>query len=142
MSGRKKKKSVTKQDLCRIGCFSIEEVFSKISDCKEKTEFVTRDGIKFFVKMDSPRYRVFKEKGLQCASCKLVGEYFAAECHRLDLDTNVYHFNLYAKNKYGQEVLMTKDHIVPKSKGGENNLNNYQTMCFLCNLTKADKSYG
>lgn len=34
------------------------------------------------------------------------------------------------------EVLMTKDHIIPKSKGGKNNLSNYQPMCCICNKQK------
>ena len=34
---------------------------------------------------------------------------------------------------------MTKDHIIPKSKGGKNELSNYQTMCTYCNNEKADK---
>ena len=36
----------------------------------------------------------------------------------------------------GQEVLFTKDHIVPKSKGGGNQMHNYQTMCTTCNIEK------
>lgn len=36
----------------------------------------------------------------------------------------------------GKEVLMTKDHIIPKSKGGANDISNYQTMCKRCNEAK------
>jgi hypothetical protein len=46
--------------------------------------------------------------------------------------------NLYAIDKNGNEILMTKDHIVPKSKGGANALYNYQPMCSHCNAEKAD----
>lgn len=47
------------------------------------------------------------------------------------------HLNLYAKlnNKL---VLMTKDHIYPKSKGGSDKSFNLQTMCHDCNNLKAD----
>ena len=45
---------------------------------------------------------------------------------------------LYAVNENGIEVLMTKDHIIPVSKGGKNILSNYQTMCELCNLEKGN----
>ena len=47
--------------------------------------------------------------------------------------------NLYAINEKGEEVLMTKDHIEPKSLGGKNSLNNYQTMCTICNCEKGSK---
>jgi 5-methylcytosine-specific restriction endonuclease McrA len=33
---------------------------------------------------------------------------------------------------------MTKDHIVPKSKGGKDMLSNTQTMCVICNTKKGD----
>ena len=33
---------------------------------------------------------------------------------------------------------MTKDHIVPRSKGGGNGLHNMQTMCIVCNQEKGN----
>ena len=34
--------------------------------------------------------------------------------------------------------MMTIDHIIPKSKGGNNDINNLQPMCNTCNTKKAD----
>lgn len=34
---------------------------------------------------------------------------------------------------------MTKDHIIPKSKGGIDDLSNYQTMCERCNKEKGNE---
>lgn len=48
------------------------------------------------------------------------------------------HFNLYAKVD-GCEVLMTMDHIIPKSKGGNNAPDNLQLLCTICNGMKKDR---
>jgi len=45
------------------------------------------------------------------------------------------HFNLYAEEN-GRLVLMTKDHVLAKSKGGNDELSTYQTMCCTCNNLK------
>lgn len=34
---------------------------------------------------------------------------------------------------------MTKDHIIPKSKGGADDISNYQTMCERCNEAKGNR---
>ena len=52
-----------------------------------------------------------------------------------------FHLNLYGINN-GEEVMMTKDHIVPKSKGGSNGLKNMQTMCTVCNEIKGNRQDG
>lgn len=36
------------------------------------------------------------------------------------------------------KILMTKDHIIPKSKGEKNDLSNYNTMCSPCNENNGD----
>jgi 5-methylcytosine-specific restriction endonuclease McrA len=85
----------------------------------------------------SIRLQTFK-KDTVCVSCGIQGEFFWLERN----GNPQYHLNLYGLNEYGHEVLMTKDHIIPKSKGGSNGLHNMQTMCTKCNLKKADKLPG
>lgn len=87
------------------------------------------------VKITSPRYGVFK-KSTHCVECGIEGKILAAE--KTDPKSDKYHFNLYAIRADGKEILMTKDHIVPKSKGGPNTMNNYQTMCERCNSRKGN----
>jgi 5-methylcytosine-specific restriction endonuclease McrA len=37
-------------------------------------------------------------------------------------------------------AILHVDHIVPRSKGGKNEMDNYQTLCHLCNIGKSNKS--
>lgn len=91
------------------------------------------------IKIASHRYQTFLNSGIACVTCGLEGTFFGVEAFPDNKDNGPYHMNLYAI-KDGAEVLMTKDHIVPKSKGGKNSLNNYQTMCSVCNVEKGNKT--
>ncbi len=92
--------------------------------------------------MTSMRYQVFKAKGVTCAGCGLTASFFAKE--RDPKQTHEeghppsWHFNLYGLEKDGSEVLFTKDHIIPKSRGGHSRLENLQPMCEPCNLRKSN----
>lgn len=93
------------------------------------------------IKMASDRYIVFSQS-LICPCCGLHASFFAKERH-INFKTKQplsesYHFNLYGINSEGQEVMFTKDHIIPKAKGGLNSISNYQTMCKVCNELKKD----
>lgn len=112
--------------------YSIDDVLSKINYNKSiKIDF---DGD--LMKMTSQRYLVFKYKGCKCVTCGLQGIFFAKE--KTINQNGGFHFNLYGI-KDGKEILFTKDHILPKSKGGLDKLNNYQTMCTVCNNLKGNK---
>jgi 5-methylcytosine-specific restriction endonuclease McrA len=90
------------------------------------------------VPMGSHRYQLYAEKGTKCVNCPTTGTYFALERGATDYKGK-FHFNLYGRDKNGREVMITKDHIIPRSKGGKNKLENYQPMCAVCNRRKADK---
>ena len=86
------------------------------------------------VNTSSVRLHTFKDN-IVCVSCGLIGTHFWAEKFREDERP---HLNLYAVDGYGKEVLMTKDHIIPKSKGGTDSSENMQTMCTHCNCKKGN----
>lgn len=91
------------------------------------------------IKMDSLRYRTFKTHGCTCVTCGVKGTYFAIErsINRfMQPTTETYHLNLWGIDANGNEVLFTKDHILPKSLGGPDRIENMQTMCTVCNLEK------
>lgn len=102
---------------------------------KEKYYKVNNDI--FRVKMYSDRYKMFLEN-LSCVRCGMIGSIFYLE-RMTDGNSDRAHFNLYAIHPItGEDVLMTKDHIIPKSKGGKDKYGNYQTMCSVCNNSKGN----
>jgi 5-methylcytosine-specific restriction endonuclease McrA len=116
--------------------YTIDEVLSNVIpyDAKIGKHFVDFDGD--LMRMESQRYKLFKRVGCTCISCGIHGSFFRKERHKHDI---MFHFNLYAIDNNGNEILMTKDHIIPKSKGGKNNLSNYQVMCVICNNNKGNQ---
>jgi len=89
------------------------------------------------INVASLRYRTFVTKGTKCVGCGCEGTVWAIERHVGSNGKNYdkWHVNLYAKTDKG-EVLMTKDHIIPRSKGGLDQLENLQPMCSVCNHAK------
>ena len=68
-------------------------------------------------------------------SCGLKATHFAIE--RVQSDSySGYSLSLYSKKPCGAEEYFTKDHKIPKSAGGKNSIENYQTMCWTCNSKK------
>ena len=92
----------------------------------------------FSVCLKSLRYKTFKIKGTKCVKCGLEASHFMLERQRHQTTTKV-HFNLYGINENGEEVMFTKDHIIPFSKGGKTELKNMQTMCIICNGEKGNE---
>ncbi len=119
----------------RKGIYDIDEILDKFCDhlrCRYKTIFEDVS-----VRIRKNQFSTFK-KSTTCANCKLKAEFFALErtlpndkCHSPD----AYHFSLYGLRK-GEEVIFTIDHVKPRSKGGENCLENLDLLCFPCNQLK------
>lgn len=125
----------------KIKTFSIEEVEKMIKEdvlstkCqhgdKNYDHSIVVDG--YDVYTTSLRYKTFIEKGYKCVCCGRTGAYYVLEkSHGSNLRRA--HFNLYSDDG----VLMTKDHILPKSKGGADRIENMQTMCTICNVNKGN----
>ena len=85
------------------------------------------------IKVGSDRLLMYKQKGVECAAgCGRSGHFWRLETNH----GNGPHFNLYAKDG----TMMTKDHIIAKSMGGADKLENYQPMCATCNVLKGTKT--
>lgn len=118
----------TSRGLKVLGEFAPDQVFPFVGP--ERREYKI-NGASYTVRMDSHRYSVFVENRT-CVACGLEGTKFLLE---LPSDSSQPHFNFYAV-EHGQLVLMTKDHIRSRAHAGQDILNNYQTMCGVCNCLK------
>jgi len=114
--------------------YSLDEILPFVKSSFGKKERINLDGD--LVKVTSDRLFIFKQDHC-CCNCGIAGVFFVKEKHSSG-DVS-FHLNLYAVSEDGEEILMTKDHIVPRSLGGKNHLNNYQTMCVRCNLEKGNE---
>ena len=75
-------------------------------------------------------------RSLVCVGCGRVGVEFRAEQNHADAKRgNDPHLNLYSEDG----TLMTHDHVIPKSRGGADVIDNTQTMCTDCNSRKGNR---
>lgn len=109
--------------------FQIAEIHEMIIAGNNKLEFQI-DGENYRCWLDSIRLKLFSLKGICCVKCGRKGKYYLAEFNGNPHPC----LNLYASG----QILMTKDHIFPRSKGGSDRIDNLETMCARCNSKKSD----
>ena len=119
-----------RKKLVHLGEFDLDEVMPYITDHESKKDYQVGEHT-YTVRMNSDRYFVFKSNP-RCVACGLDGSKMILDMNPGDQSP---HFNLYAVED-GRYVLMTKDHILAKARGGTDELYNYQTMCCTCNNLK------
>jgi 5-methylcytosine-specific restriction endonuclease McrA len=123
--------------------YPLDKILSLVPDnfVEHERRIFTVNKVKYVVKITSDRYRLFK-KNPKCVACGLEGtrlfleRHTAAENPAHETQDGQAHFNLYGEEN-GKLILMTKDHIKAKAFGGADSLENYQTMCSVCNGLKA-----
>lgn len=132
MSKRKKSKSGRKYEV--LGTYAPGDVLPHITRERTRKEYAGDDGRTWSVRMNSHRYWTFR-RSLKCVVCGIEGTVMSME--RTENTGGQPHFNLYAVDG-GKRILMTKDHIEPRSEGGHDADGNFQTMCTVCNGLKSN----
>ena len=117
--------------MIQIATYPANDILQILKTATQNT-ITLPDGNKF---RNSSRIQLFTLKGTHCINCGIEGIVFVLETQHPTIKP---HLNLYAITPQNKHVLMTKDHHQPRSKGGTNTMDNYNTMCSPCNARKAD----
>lgn len=118
-----------------LGRFKIKDVLPFVTTEKIRRSYITNSGKSYKVWMDSLRYHLFS-RSVACCCCGLEGTYFLLQNNEHGIkvdDITIGHFNLHGTDPVFGEVMITKDHVIPKYLGGSDTLDNYRTMCMICN---------
>ena len=120
----------------RLGKVQVRDVLKAIAD-KRPLDF---HGV--VCDTASTRLLPYHVHGVSCCvnGCTISGQYFAVEraiSHATEVSAK-WHLNLYGI-KNGQEIMMTSDHKLPKSRGGLNDISNRQPMCLPHNASKGNQ---
>jgi hypothetical protein len=122
--------------LVHLAAFELDEVFPFVTVGDTKRDYTVGD-VTYRVRMNSDRYHLFMANPA-CVYCGLAGTKMVLDMNPSDASP---HFNMYAEEA-GRLVLMTKDHVLAKSKGGRDELANYVTCCSTCNNLKGAYPLG
>ena len=82
------------------------------------------------------RFRVYENNAYTCVSCCATGTHVLFWSH----DASGVHADLIGL-KDDRWTLFTKDHIIPRFRGGSSQPANLQTMCAACNSAKATNNH-
>jgi len=132
---RKKKNNPNSGKRLILATYSVEEIML-LKNLDHRSAVLNVDGADYKVPLNNIMFRTLVHSGTECKACGLVGSFFRLERMSHAPEGTAY-FNLYGY-KNGTPVLFTRDHIIPRSKGGTNILSNMQTMCNDCNGKKGN----
>jgi hypothetical protein len=121
----------------RLGIFSVEEIMPLIQTREKSGGKPKISLLGYNVNVGSLRLQTFKQKGTDCIFCGFKGKFFALEYAINNPAAAEHpHLNLYGNLLDGTEIILTHDHIIPKSAGGKDFIDNTQTACYRCNFAK------
>lgn len=84
---------------------------------------------------------LIERQGTRCTCCGQEALFFAwvPEYNNVGKPVLVLRLFFEHTDRDGSFAHMTKDHIIPKTHGGPNTMDNYQLMCNVCNVSKGSR---
>lgn len=122
-----------KRKYIRKSVHDVEEILPLIRTALGESAYATFGNTR--VGIGSRRLQTYAHDGVTCRHCGMVAEFFAIEQHAGEQG---WHLNIYGFRGLN-EVMMTSDHILPKSRGGSDLVVNRQCLCDTCNKKKGNK---
>lgn len=131
----------------RFERFSPQQVFKWIDAGRKRPMLM--DGYRLDGVM-SNRLLTYHRGGCTCLACGRVGTYFYAEAdvghepflkwyfNPLDNPLPMAHLNLYGQDRNGHKFMITSDHVIPRSRGGGDGVENRVPLCATCNMLKGN----
>lgn len=118
----------------RFAKFAIEDVLPFIPEDRHTFSYlIGGEPVEKDVRMGGYRMSLWL-RGTDCVCCGLKGTHIWLEQNTSGVRPA--HFNLYGLDNDKNEVMLTTDHILAKSKGGKNDPDNLQLLCSRCNSCK------
>jgi 5-methylcytosine-specific restriction endonuclease McrA len=114
----------------------IKTVLEAAKQVKEHEQF----SVNGMIFRRSSTLSVIIHHGTTCVACKQTALYFKIEDNHPGSQSKILRLVFNHKDPENRsDSFMTKDHIIAKSKGGKDHLDNYQPMCLNCNREKGTK---
>ena len=115
---------------------TLDEGFRMLNVAREKRNI---DGAKVSAPSGIALWQAYRSHGhaIKCWACDAVADRFVVKHHRNDCNKPPV-VELYGKSE-GKLVMMTQDHIIPKSLGGINVIANLRPACEPCNNSRKSK---
>ena len=99
--------------------------------------FVDGSQSTYKVYFERKRWRIYTAKDFKCIYCGLMGTHAVFWKDHVEIPWDA-HCDLVHITPEGRRILMTLDHLFPKSQGGTNDPANLAVACSPCNHTKGD----
>lgn len=114
--------------------FSMEQIMPHIGFKKPPIQLECLNGKTYTVRVNSVKFECFRRNHI-CVFCRKEGCVWLLQ---LEPNGKSIHLNMFWRE--GEEKMMlTLDHICPRSKNGKTRISNSQTLCQKCNQDKGDR---